>query len=117
MFNHTHTDTVENREATRQNLRLVISSALKTLFGDPGFGTGLHRIIFEQNDVILQDIVIDEIYTAITTFMPQIYVTRNNITIDSYRDKLIMTVKYMNIIDKQVDTYSLNMTNDKITER
>ena len=70
MFNRTSANTVEDHEATSQNLRLLLLSDKTSLFGDPYYGTILKRLMFNQNDIVLQDIVIDAIYTAILQFMP-----------------------------------------------
>lgn len=72
---------IEGKEATMSNLALLLESEKKSLFGDPYFGTSLKKFIYEQNDRILIDIVVDEIYTSILTFMPQIRLERKGITI------------------------------------
>ena len=65
MFKSVRTLTVKDHDATESNLKLLLASERETLFGDPDFGTKTRRYIFEQNNEILRDIIIDEIYTAI----------------------------------------------------
>ena len=80
IFNNTSVKTVSDHEATVSNLKLLLFSEKTSLFGDPYFGTNLKKLLFEPNNVILQDIVIDDIYTAIIQFMPQIRVSRRDIS-------------------------------------
>jgi phage baseplate assembly protein W len=46
-------------------LKLLLLSDRGSFFGDPYYGTVIKRLIFEPNNVILRDIVIDAVYTAI----------------------------------------------------
>ena len=79
MFNSNSTNTVKDMEATRQNTLLLLRSEKGELFGDPYFGLRLKRYIFEQNNYILRDVIIDEIYTQLALFMPQLIVERKDI--------------------------------------
>ena len=103
----TKTGVVYDRNATMQNLKMLLWSEKGELFGDPYFGTGLLKYIYDQNDFILQDLVIDEIYTAIATFMPQIRVDRRDISIRSDGTKLICDLNVTNLVDFQTDMYSI----------
>lgn len=60
----------EKNLATIECVDLLLHSEAGDLFGDPDFGIRLKRYIHNQNDFILRDILIDEIYTAIATFCP-----------------------------------------------
>ena len=96
MFNRTVTNTVLDYDATLQNLKLLLWSEKGELFGDPYYGTSIRRYLFDQNDVVLQDILLDDIYTAISLFMPQIKVNREDITfINSGKGKLSINIKAM----------------------
>ena len=46
---------LKDREAIINNLYLVLSSAKRTLLGDPFFVTDLRRYLFEQNNVFIED--------------------------------------------------------------
>ena len=61
---------IKDKDAIRSNLRLLLNSERLSLFGDPYFGTQLKQFKFEQNNNILKDLVIDEIYTTILQFLP-----------------------------------------------
>ncbi len=107
MFSRTVTNTVSNYDATLQNLKMLLWSEKGELFGDPYFGTGIKRYMSDQNDYILKDILIDDIYTAIITFMPQIYLTRKDITLVSDLAKVSVTIKAMNRADYTTNLYNI----------
>ena len=78
MFTRTSTNFVTDKEATFQNLKYLILSEKGELFGDPFYGVGLKKYLFDQNDTIIKDLVLDDMYTAIATFMPQLRINRND---------------------------------------
>lgn len=114
MFSDTRTLLFKDSKATASNLVLLLNSSKMTLFGDPFFGTSLRRAIFEQNDGILLDLVVDEIYTTIVTFMPQIQVKRNDITLTQDGVDVFCNIKCLDLTDYTTNLYSINLTNDNI---
>jgi hypothetical protein len=114
MFNINNTN-VHNSSSydtsTRQNLTLLLESCRNTLLGDPYFGNALEQYLFEQNNYVLKDIIIDLIYNQIVNFIPQLKVERRDIDIiqDTVRGKLIIRITGVSMIDFKVHTYSLNM--------
>ena len=114
MFKNTRTLLFKDSEATASNLKLLLSSGKMTLFGDPFFGTSLRRAIFEQNDGILIDLIIDEIYTSIITFMPQIQLSRNNITLSQNGVDIFCNIKCTDLTDYTTNLYSINLTSDEV---
>lgn len=111
MFNNTATSVVEDYDATLQNLKLLLLSDRGGLFGDPYYGTILKQLMFEQNNFVLKDIVIDSIYTTIIQFMPQIKVNRKDITIVQDGSKLQANIKAINMLDFQTDLYNISLMN------
>ena len=107
--NGTTIKVISDHEATMSNLRLLLLSEKNSLFGDPYFGTNLKRLLFEPNNVVLRDIVIDDIYTAILQFMPQIRVERSDITVVSDRTSVYVTIRALNMLDYTTDLYNLNL--------
>lgn len=107
MFSRTVTNTVEGYDATLQNLKMLLYSEKGGLFGDPYYGTNIKKYMYDQNDKILADILIDDIYTAIATFMPQIIIERKNIAIISEGTKVIVNIKAKNREDFQTNLYSI----------
>lgn len=110
MVSNTTTKLVNGHEATLSNLKLLLLSDKYSLLGDPYFGTNIKRLTFEQNNQVLRDLVIDDIYTAIATFMPQIMIDRKNITVTSNLTNVYVNIKATNLLDFTVDTYNINLT-------
>jgi phage baseplate assembly protein W len=114
MFNRGSTKVYSDHEATASNLKLLLLSDKTSLFGDPYFGTNLKKFMFDQNNRVLRDIVIDSIYTAILQFMPQVLVERKDIKVTSDRTKLFINIKAKNLIDYQTDMYNITLTGSEI---
>jgi len=111
MLSVNRTKTVKDKEATYSNLYLILKTVTKNcLFGDPYYGTNLLRIIYQQNGTYLADIVVDEIYTAITTYIPQLKLTRNNIKVTSKDTKLFAEISAINMLNQQLDLYNIELT-------
>lgn len=107
MFGKTYTMIASDYDASLQNLKMLLWSEKGELFGDPYFGTGIKKYLSDPNDVILRDILIDDIYTAITTFMPQLYLTRKDITIVSDRNTVKATIKALNRVNYITNLYNI----------
>ena len=114
IFGNSSTNVVSDHEATVSNLRLLLLSEKTELFGDPYFGSNIKKLLFEPNNVVLQDIVIDNIYTAILQFMRQINIQRKNISIISNGTDLYVRIKALNLIDYTTDLYNINLTNYEV---
>lgn len=99
-----------DREATVSNLKLLLLSDKTSLLGDPYFGTNLKAMLFEQGSTVLRDIVIDDIYTAIITFMPQIQLTRDNIDVEIDDTTVNISIRCVNKINFQTDLYVIKLT-------
>lgn len=109
IFGDTYTKTIEDHEATVSNLMLTLMSAKNELMGDPYFGTNIKKLMFEQNDTILRDIVIDDIYSAILQFVPQLQLKRSDVKIIQTRTDIVVQIKATNLIDYQTDLFSISL--------
>lgn len=103
----TKTGLAYDYDATLQNLKLLIFSEKGELFGDPYFGTGLERYLYDPNDVMLRTLLIDELYVAIATFMPQIKLTRKDINIVSDGTKVVCEIRAINKVNYQTNLYTI----------
>ena len=108
------TNLVKDHEATAQNLKLMLLSDRDTLFGDPYFGTLWRKLLFNQNNEILRDIIIDDILTSIQTFMPQLLVNRKDITVNSDKYSISITIKATNLLDYNTDMYTIKLMEDEL---
>jgi len=118
MFSNSRTLTVDDKKATLSNLTLLLKSSKNSLFGDPYFGTRLMELFYAQNNSALNDIVIDEIYTAILQFMPQLKLTRNDIKVSRNGTALFVEIKATNSLDLTTNMYSIKLMTgeDQINE-
>lgn len=108
MISHNYIQTTENDyDSTLQNLILLLGSEKGEFVFDPFFGIRLKRYMFEQNNKVLRDILIDEIYEQITIFMPQLIIKRKDITIEPDTTKLYINIKARNQKDFELKTYNL----------
>lgn len=114
IFSSASTNLLKDHEATKSNLYLLLHTWKNSLFGDPYFGTNLKKFIYEQNNTILRDLVIDDIYTSIITFMPQLYIERKNINVTSDGTSIYIEISCTNKIDNQNDLFSITLTEDKL---
>ncbi len=103
---------VEDHQATLSNLKLILMSTKNSLLGDPDFGCLLKTKFFEQNTPILQDLIIDDIYTTILTFMPQLSLKRSDIKVTSDGVDVFATIQCTNLIDYELDAYTINLTTE-----
>ncbi len=104
---------IDGEKATTSNLRILLGSEKGEFFGDPFYGIRLKRYIYEQNSKVLKDIIIDEIYTQINVFMPQLLINRKDIDIIQERGQLIANIKVTNNLDYTSNTYSLVIFQDE----
>jgi len=108
MFTRTVTNTVSDYDATLQNLKMLLWSEKGELFGDPYFGTSIKRYLYDQNDAVLVDILIDDIYTAIVLFMPQIRVERKDIQLfRSGKGEVTAKINALNKADFSTNMYEI----------
>ena len=102
----------KDKDAVRTNLTLILSSEKASLFGDPYFGSSIKQAIFEQPNSLIVDLLIDEIYTTIVTYIPQVFLTRKDITITNEGTELFANIKYTYIPDNTSDLYTISLTSD-----
>ncbi len=97
--------------ATKQNAKLLLQSEKTELFGDPYFGVLLKHYLFNQNDYVLRDAVIDVIYTQLALFIPQVKIKREDINVVQDREKGKVYVEFSGVsqIDYTVNTYNLTL--------
>lgn len=112
MFDSAGTRLVKDSSATVQNIRLLLESCKGSLLGDPYFGSKIRRYIYEQNNVILRDIIIDDILVALQTFIPQIKITRKDIKLVSEKTTIYATINCINKIDSEINLFQIKLTTD-----
>jgi len=112
MFNTTSTNVWKSSEflkSTKQNTKLLLHCERGELIGDPYFGLLIRHFMFDQNNYVLRDQIIDMIYTQLAIFIPQVKVERKNINVFQDREKAKLYCEFtgINQIDYQPNTYQL----------
>ena len=110
MLNNTTANLVKDKEAIKSNMLLLLASEKATLFGDPYFGSELKKYIFEQSQGIVVDILIDQFYTTIKTFMPQVLISRKDINIRVTNSTIYAEIKYYYKLDNTSDLFTIKLT-------
>ena len=116
MLSNSKTNLVEDLDATKQNLKLLLLSRKRELFGDPNFGTDLLMAFFNQNTPVLADLIIDGIYTSIITMMPQIIITRKDISVTAKDTGVVATIRATNRTDRTTNLYQIELTENELGE-
>ena len=109
MFNTASTNLVEDHTATMSNISLLLNTWKKSLFGDPFFGTKIKEYVYEQNNIILHDIIADNIYMSIKQFIPQVHLTRKDIKITAKNTSIYITINCINKIDNEPDMFNIEL--------
>ena len=99
----------DNSEATLINLKTLLNCDKRMLLGDPAFGSYAREYLFEQNDSLLRDIIVDGIYSTIVAYMPQLSLTRSNIKVTSDGDTVSAEISCINNIDATVNNYNIDL--------
>ena len=115
MFGQVKTNIVQDHKATAQNIKLLLLSERSSLYGDPQFGCALRKMIYEQNSKLLRDVLIDELYTTIIAYMPQVRVQRSDIEILQEGTSIYAQIKCVNLIDFTTDLYQIDLTDNMIS--
>ena len=113
MISHNYVQTVSDYDASLQNMKLLLGSEKGEFVFDPFFGIRLKRYTFEQNNKILMDILIDEIYEQLVIFMPQLIIKRKDITLVSEMAKIYVNIKARNQKDFSLNSYNLVLFNNQ----
>lgn len=114
MFKANSTVVIDNSlEATRECVKLLLGSEQGELFGDPQFGVRIKRYTFNQNNYVLRDVLIDELYSKICLFCPQIQVSRDNISVEQSDNKLVVHLELQNKATFITSTLDLVLFNEE----
>ena len=113
MIKNNHVQTASDYDATLQNMKLLLGSEKGEFRFDPFFGIRLKRYLFEQNNPVLMDVLIDEIYEQLVIFMPQLIITRSDITLTKDTAKDYVNIKARKQKDFELNSYNLVLFNNQ----
>ncbi len=94
IFNGSRINLYKDYDAIKSNLTALLASDKGALFGDPFYGTRLKTLLWNQAyDPVIRDLIQDDIFEAIYSYMPQITVYRNDITINIVNNVVMASIK------------------------
>lgn len=114
IFNGSTVNLYSDYTAVKSNLKNLLSSNKGGLFGDPAFGTKIKPILWDQEAIpVLKELITDEIYEAIYSYMPQIEIQRSNIKVDIRGTIVSITIKVTNNPDITSDMFQIDLLKDE----
>lgn len=90
----------------KEYLKLLMLTPKGSLIGDPFFGTSIIQLLGSPNDYITEQLVIDDIYSSVYSYMKEITLLRKNIIVSREIGKVDIKLYY---------TYNKNGKNDMLT--
>lgn len=82
IFNGSTVNLDKDYYAIKTNLKALLMSNRGELFGDPNYGLNMKQILWDQAcKPVVVELLKDEIFNAIYSYMPQITVTRDDIDV------------------------------------
>ena len=82
IFNGSTVNLDKDYYAIKTNLKALLMSSRGGLFGDPNYGLNMKQILWDQAcKPVVVELLKDEIFNAIYSYMPQITVTRDDIDV------------------------------------
>ena len=110
IFNGSKVFLAKDYDAVKNNLTALLSSNKGGLFGDPWYGTRLQTLLWEQAyDPIVRDLIKDDIFEAIYSYMPQITVHRDDITIDVIDNLVTASIKVTSDSGVESNLYEITL--------
>ena len=101
-------------DAIKTNLKLLLGSNRGGLFGDPYYGTKLKTVLWDQaHDDIILELLKDDVFEAIYSYMPQITVKKDDITVTKQNNFVNVTIKVTSDSGVESNLYEITLlTND-----
>ncbi len=113
IFNGSKVNLYKDYNAIKSNLTALLASDKGALFGDPYYGTKLKTLLWEQAyDPIIRDLIIDDIFEAIYSYMPQITVYRNDITINIVNNVVMASIKVRSDSGIESNLYDIQLLSE-----
>lgn len=110
IFNGSKVNLYQDYDAIKSNLTALLSSDKGALFGDPFYGTKLKTLLWEQAyDPIIRDLIQDDIFEAIYSYMPQITVYRNDIQISVVDNVVQASIKVRSDSGIESNLYEISL--------
>ena len=112
IFNGSRVNLSKGRNAIKANLTALLASDKGALFGDPYYGTRLKSLLWEQAyDPIVRDLIKEDVFEAIYSYMPQITVKRDSIKIDVIDNIVMASIEVTDDLGIESNLYEISLLN------
>lgn len=112
IFNRSRVNLSKGRNAIKANLTALLASDKGALFGDPYYGTRLKSLLWEQAyDPIVRDLIKEDVFEAIYSYMPQITVKRDSIKIDIIDNVVMASIEVSDDLGIESNLYEIALLN------
>ena len=112
IFNGSRVNLSKGRNAIKANLTALLASDKGALFGDPYYGTRLKSLLWEQAyDPIVRDLIKEDLFEAIYSYMPQITVKRDSIKIDVIDNIVMASIEVTDDLGIESNLYEIALLN------
>lgn len=112
IFNGSRVNLSKGRNAIKANLTALLASDKGALFGDPYYGTKLKSLLWEQAyDPIVRDLIKEDVFEAIYSYMPQITVKRDSIKIDIIDNIVMASIEVSDDLGIESNLYEIALLN------
>ena len=112
IFNGSRVNLSKGRNAIKANLTALLASDKGALFGDPYYGTRLKSLLWEQAyDPIVRDLIKEDVFEAIYSYMPQITVKRDSIKIDIIDNIVMASIEVSDDLGIESNLYEIALLN------
>lgn len=112
IFNGSTVNLYKDSDAVKSNLKNLLYSNRGGLYGDPHYGTGIKTILFDQAaDPIVKELIKDDIYESVLSYMPQTTIERDFIDIYNQDSFLSVSIRAKNDLNVVSDLLQIDLLN------
>lgn len=106
------TQVSSGRVSVEESLRLLLSTTIYELLGDPEYGSRISQELFEPNSNILSDILKHDIINSVTKYEQRVILYEDDITIYSDHNNVNIEIVYYLVKTGNVETFELVLSKE-----
>jgi phage baseplate assembly protein W len=82
------------KDAVKTELLMLLLTERGERWYNPDYGTSLRKFLFEMGDQITDDLIVDDIKSSVSKFLPRITVSTIGVEPINNNTRLIITIKF-----------------------
>lgn len=103
-------DLSDNVQSINECLGILLRTRPGELLGDPDYGCYLIDRVFQYQGIIVDELIKEDILTAVEKYEPRIEMTTNNITLVEQDNVLSIYLKYVIKETGEINEYNIDIT-------